>query len=64
MMRKSCGKLMFLMFDAILSTTGDINQRVFQVGDHHPDLDVWNLYNNHEVRGFFPSHISIISCTR
>lgn len=48
-----------LMSDAIWSMTGDINQCVFQVGDHHPDLDVWNLYNNHEVRGFLP-HISII----
>lgn len=53
MMKKSCGELMFLMFDAILSMTGDINQCVFQVGDHHPDLDVWNLYNNHEVRVVF-----------
>lgn len=41
------------MFDTILSTTGDINQCVFQVGDHHPDLHVWNLYHNHEVRIFF-----------
>lgn len=22
---------------------------VFQVGDHHPDLHVWDLYNHHEV---------------
>lgn len=47
----------FCMFDTVLSTTGDINQCVFQVGDHHPDLHVWNLYHNHEVRIFFPSPI-------
>lgn len=58
-MRESCGKLMFLMFDAIMIMTGDTNECVLQVGDHHPDLHVWNLYNNHEVRAFsspiFPS---------
>lgn len=55
----------FCMFDTILSTTGDINQCVFQVGDHHPDLHVWNLYHNHEVRiFFFLSHISVIFCSR
>lgn len=39
-----------MRFDASESVTGDMNPCVPQVGDHHPDLDVWNLYHNHEVR--------------
>lgn len=29
---------------------------MFQVGDHHPDLYVWTLYNHHEVSLCFCSH--------
>lgn len=33
-----------------------------QVGDHHPDLYVWNLHNHHEVSVFFfPSQLPHVS---
>lgn len=33
---------------------------MFQVGDHHPHLHVWNLYNNHEVRRVTLPHFQLL----
>lgn len=33
---------------------------MFQVGDHHPDVHVWNLYNNHEVRRLALPHFQLL----
>lgn len=30
------------------------------MGDHHPDLHVWNLYNNHEVRRLTLPHFQLL----
>lgn len=70
-MRKSCGKTAgnFIFHnsaapvgDQISFHHTDESVLVFQVGDHHPDLYVWNLYNHHEVSLFLLlSHFSAVS---
>lgn len=58
MMKKSCGKTVmktFLHFSSLCFVFSMwclwicVCVFVSQVGDHHPDLYVWNLHNHHEV---------------
>lgn len=69
MMKKSCGKTVVNVFCsrcALDDCVGICESVVvfvcmFQVGDHHPDLYVWTLYNHHEVSlcfcSYFQQHV-------
>lgn len=60
MMKKSCGKTVVNVFcsQCALDDCESVVVFVcmFQVGDHHPDLYVWTLYNHHEVSLCFCSY--------
>lgn len=63
-MKKFCGKTVVNIFcsQCALDDCVGICESVvvfvcmFQVGDHHPDLYVWTLYNHHEVSLCFCSY--------